>query len=183
MMKIIKKVGFVLLTLVALFLIIALFIDGEYSVAKSVEINKPKDVVFEYAKYLKNQDEYSAWAQMDPNMKKTFKGTDGKVGFVSSWNSKKEDVGVGEQEIMAIEDGEIIKFELRFKEPFEATDNAYISTKSVNDNQTKVTWGFEGKMNYPMNFFMLFMDMEEMLGPDLQKGLENMKSNLESTED
>lgn len=179
-MKILKKIGFVLLTLVALFFIIPLFVDGEYSVHKTVEINKPNDEVFDYAKHLKNQDEFSVWAQKDPNMKKTFTGTDGEIGFISAWDSKNEEVGVGEQEIIAIEEGKKISFELRFKEPFEATDNAFISTESINENKTKVTWGFDGKMNYPMNIMMLFMDMEEMLGPDLQNGLNNMKDNLES---
>lgn len=182
-MKILKKLGFLLLTLVALFFIIPLFVDGEYSVRKTVEINKPKEEVFDYVKYLKNQNEYSVWAQMDPNMKNSYKGEDGEVGFISSWESEDENVGVGEQEIVAIEDGKKISYELRFKEPFEAKDDAFITTTAINANKTKVTWGFDGKMDYPMNIFMLFMDMEGMLGPDLQKGLDNMKLNLESTED
>ena len=179
-MKILKKLGFILLTLVALFFIIPLFVDGEYSVRKSVEINKPKQEVFNYVKYLKNQDEYSVWAQKDPNMKKSYKGEDGEVGFISAWDSKDENVGVGEQEIVAIDEGKKISYELRFKKPFEAKDNAYISTTAINSSKTKVTWGFDGKMDYPMNIFMLFMDMEGMLGPDLQNGLDNMKLNLES---
>jgi hypothetical protein len=36
---------------------------------------------------------------MDPDMKKTYRGTDGTVGFVSEWESNKKDVGTGEQEI------------------------------------------------------------------------------------
>lgn len=181
-MRIIKKIVFVLLTLVALVLIVALFVNGKYSVEKSIEINQPKSDVFDYLKYLKNQDEFSTWAMKDPNMKKTFKGTDGKVGFVSAWDSKNEDVGMGEQEITAIKEGERIDYELRFKKPFEATDYAYMTTTSVNDSRTKVTWGFNGEMTYPFNLMMLFMDMEEMLGPELQKGLENLKANLEETE-
>lgn len=181
-MRILKKIGFVLLTLVALVLIVALFVNGEYSVRKSVEINQPKAEVFEYIKFLKNQDEFSVWAQMDPNMKKSYSGIDGEVGFISKWDSKKEEVGKGEQEIMKIVEGSRIDFELRFKVPFEATDKAFMETKSLSESKTKVTWGFDGKMSYPFNLMMLFMDMEGMLGPDLQKGLDNLKTNLEETE-
>ena len=52
---------------------------------------------------------------MDPDMKKTYRGTDGTVGFVSAWDSEKDDVGKGEQEIIKITDGERIDYELRFQ--------------------------------------------------------------------
>jgi hypothetical protein len=181
-MKFLKKLGFTLLALLALILIVALFVNGEYSVRKTVEINRSSDDVFEYVSLLKNQDEYSVWAKMDPNMKKTFTGTDGKVGFISAWDSDNEEVGKGEQEITKIIDGERIEMELRFIEPFEANDNGFINTESIGDNKTKVTWGFDGKIGYPWNL-MLFMDMEGMLGPDLQEGLDNLKEILESEQE
>lgn len=179
-MKFLKKLGFTILALIALLLILALFVNGEYSVRKTIEIDRSSDEIFEYVSHLKNQDEYSVWAQMDPDMKKTYTGTDGKVGFISAWDSKNEDVGKGEQEITKIISGERIETKLRFIEPFEATDDAFISTESIGENKTKVTWGFDGKIGYPWNLTLLFMDMEKMLGPDLQKGLENLKLLLEA---
>lgn len=177
-MKVLKKIGFVLAALIALFLIICLFIDGKYNVEKSIAINAPQEEVYDYIKYLKNQDEFSVWQRIDPNMEKTFTGTDATVGAVAGWSSENEQVGVGEQEIIAM-DGKRIDYELRFKEPFEATDNAYLEAISIEEDITKVNWGFKGEMPYPMNFFLLFMDMEEMLGGDLEKGLENLKKQIE----
>ncbi|MEO5593601.1 MAG: SRPBCC family protein, partial [Chitinophagaceae bacterium] len=142
-------------------------------------INRPVSEVFDYIKYLKNQDLYSVWAKRDPNMKKEFRGIDGTVGFVSAWESDQKNVGKGEQEILNIEDGNRLDFELRFIEPFEAKDNAYMITRPLNDTRTNVKWGFKGKMNYPMNFMMLFMNMENMLGKDLADGLANLKRILE----
>jgi hypothetical protein len=178
-MKIFRKIllGFVII--IALALIIPLFTHKEYAVVREISINKPKAQVFEYVKYLKNQNEFSVWARMDPSMKKEFRGTDGTVGFVSAWNSQDENVGKGEQEIKKISDGERIDYELRFIEPFEATDYAYMITENENDNATKVKWGFNGKMDYPMNMMLLVMDMDKMLGKDLETGLQNLKSNLE----
>jgi hypothetical protein len=92
--------------------------------------------VFDYVRLLNNQDNFSKWATMDPAMKKSFSGTDGTVGFVSAWESKKKDVGKGEQEIIKITEGQRIDYELRFKEPFEATDLAYITTEPISENQT-----------------------------------------------
>jgi hypothetical protein len=116
---------------------------------------------------------------MDPNMKKSYRGTDGTVGFVSAWESKIDSVGVGEQEIKKIIEGERVDFELRFIKPFEATEPAFMTTEAVSESQTKVKWGFSGHMDYPMNLMMLFMDFEKMIGDDLQTGLNNLKTVLE----
>ncbi|MBD1398494.1 SRPBCC family protein [Pontibacter sp. JH31] len=178
-MKILKKILLTVVALVVLALVVALFVNKEYAVEREITINRPKAEVYDYLKFLKNQDEFSVWATKDPNMKKDFRGTDGTVGFVSSWDSESDDVGAGEQEIKGMTEGERIDYELRFFRPFEATDNAYLVTEAVSENQTKVKWGFDGKMDYPMNLMLLFMDMEEMLGNDLQAGLDQLKVNLE----
>jgi uncharacterized protein YndB with AHSA1/START domain len=169
----------IILIFIAIPLIISIFSKKEYAVEREVVINKPKQEVFDYVKFLKNQDNYSIWATMDPGMKKEYKGIDGTVGFISAWDSENKEVGKGEQEIMKISDGERLDFQLRFKVPFEATDDAYMTTEAVADNQTRVKWGFTGKMDYPMNFMLLFMDMEKMIGKDLETGLSNLKNILE----
>jgi hypothetical protein len=155
-------------------------VKKEYAAERQITINEPKTEVFDYVKFLRNQDNFSKWATMDPAMKKDFRGTDGEVGFVSAWDSEMQSVGKGEQEITGIDEGNRIDFELRFMEPFEATDNAYMVTESVNDSVTNVKWGFDGKMKYPMNLMLLFMDMEGMLGGDLEQGLTNLKGVLEN---
>jgi hypothetical protein len=178
-MKILKGILLFIAGTVALLLIIALFVDKDYAVKREITINKPKSEVFDYLKLLRNQDNFSVWATRDASMKKEFRGTDGTVGFVSAWDSEMNEVGKGEQEIKKITEGDRIDFELRFIKPFEATDNAYMSTESVTDSSTKVTWGFNGRMDYPMNLMLLTMNMDEMLGKDLQEGLVNLKANLE----
>ena len=179
-MKIFKSIAIVAIALVAVVAISGFFIDGNYSVEREVTINKPKDQVFAYIKHLKNQDNFSVWAKMDPDMKKEYKGVDGTVGFISSWNSQNKEVGVGEQEIKNIVEGERIDFELRFKVPFEATDNAYMTTTAIDENTTLVKWGFNGKLNYPFNLMLVFQDMAAMLGPSLQDGLVSLKDIQES---
>lgn len=179
-MKILKKILIVLVILIAIPLVAALFVKKDYTVEREVTIHKPKQEVFDYVKYLKNQDNYSKWAMMDPDMEKTYRGTDGTEGFVSAWNSDKEDVGSGEQEIRKITEGQRIDFELRFFKPFESVSPAYMTTRATSEDQTKVTWGFEGHMNYPMNLMMVFVDFEKVIGDDLQTGLDNLKEILES---
>lgn len=178
-MRILKKILIGLTIVIAVSLILALFVKKDYAVERETIIDKPKSEVFEYIKHLKNQDNYSKWATIDPNMKKTYRGTDGTVGFVSAWESDNEDVGAGEQEIKKIIEGERVDFELRFFKPFEATEPAFMTTEVITENQTKVIWGFKGHMSYPMNLMMLFIDFEKIIGDDLQTGLNNLKNILE----
>jgi hypothetical protein len=178
-MKILKRILLGLVALIALILVIALFVDKDISAEREVVINKPKAEVFDYIKHIKNQDNYSVWNKKDPGMKKEYKGTDGTVGFVAAWESTDDQVGKGEQEITKITEGEGVEMKLRFKEPFEAEDDAYMTAESVSDTQTKVKWGFKGTMPYPMNIMLLFMDMEKELGGALQTGLDDMKIILE----
>lgn len=177
-MKIVKRILIVIVILVAIPLIAALFIKKDYSVEREITINKPKQEVFEYVKYLKNQNNYSKWARMDPKMKTEFRGTDGTVGFVSAWESEADSVGKGEQEIKGIKDGEKIDYEIRFIKPFESNANAFMTTEAAG-NQTKVKWGFNGRMPYPMNLMLALMDMDKAIGSDLQTGLTNLKGILE----
>lgn len=178
-MKALKKILIGLVALIALVLIIALFVKKEFGAEVEVVINKPKQEVFDYVKYLKNQNEYSVWAKMDPGMKKEFRGTDGTEGFVSAWDSDNKDVGKGEQEIKKITGQDRIDYEIRFIKPFESTSNSYMSVEAAGENQTKVKWAFSGSMAYPFNVMRLFMDMEKAISGDLQTGLNNLKGILE----
>ena len=178
-MKILKKIAIGILSLIALLLIVALFVRKDYAVVREVTINKPSQEVFDYVKFLKNMGNYSVWAKLDPNMKKEYRGTDGTVGFVSAWESNVKNVGTGEQEITKIVPGQQLDVELRFMKPFKSTDYAYMITENVSDNQTKVMWGFTGIMPYPMNLMLICVNMDKMLGNDLQTGLINLKSTLE----
>ncbi len=178
-MKIVKRIFLALLAIIAIVLIVAFFLPKKYEVEREISINQPKDSVFKYIKFLKNQDNYSTWSKKDPSMKKKYSGTDGTVGFISAWESTNKEVGVGEQEIKKIVEGESLELVLRFKTPFESEDDAYMTTEVVSPSQTKVKWGFKGEMPYPMNLMIPMMNMEKMLGDELTIGLENLKQILE----
>jgi uncharacterized membrane protein len=179
MNKFLKVFLVLLLSIFGIILITALFVRKDYKVERSISINRPKQVVYDYVKYLKNQNEYSVWAKIDPEMKKDFRGIDATAGFISAWDSQVKEAGKGEQEIVKIIEGERIDYVIRFFKPMKSTNNAFMSFKSENDSTTNVTWAFYGKMKYPTNLSLLFLDMDAMLGKDLSGGLSNLKVLLE----
>ena len=176
-MKIVKKILLGIVILIAILLVIALFVSKEYSVEREVTINKPKQEVFDYVKILKNQDQYNIWVMKDPKVRRDYKGTDGTIGFITTWDSDNNEVGKGEQEIKNVNEGNKIESEVRFEKPMKNTANVYMTTDAVADNQTKVKWGMAGKNSYPINLMNLFIP--DMLGKDMQNSLNNLKGVLE----
>lgn len=170
---------YIVLAIIVVFLILGLVAPKYYEVNRSIIVNKPVSEVFNYLKFLKNQDDWSPWKKKDPNMKQTFLGVDGEVGFISKWEGEKV-VGSGEQEITKIVENESVDTELRFIKPWKSQSDAYLRVIGLEDQQTNVTWGFKGKNVFPFSVFILFMNMDKAVGKDFEEGLENLKQQLEN---
>lgn len=156
--------------------VVPLFVRKDYSFSREITINKPVKDVFEYVKYLRNQEQYSKWVMTDPDMKKLLKGTDGSVGFIYGWDGNSK-AGEGQQEIKGITENQKVDIEIRFVRPFKGVAYTPISTIPVSENQTTVNWGMQGTQKYPMNLMNLFN--ESLLGKDLEASLSNLKNILE----
>jgi len=88
-MKIFKRTLIAVLAIAVVFLVVALFISPSIFVERTITINKSSHQVYDYISLVKNHDNFSVWASMDPEMKKEYRGTDGTVGFIFFWESKK----------------------------------------------------------------------------------------------
>ena len=176
-MKILKKVLLVLASLVILILVIALFVNKEYAVQRQITINKPSEEVFSYIKNLKNQDNYNKWIMADPDMRKSFSGTDGNVGFVYAWDGDKS-AGKGSQQIKQVKEGEQLDTEITFIKPFEGNAQTQMITQPITLTSTNVSWSMRSRSKYPMNIMNLFMD--NLLGNDMEASLTTLKQVLEN---
>ncbi|CAN5128925.1 SRPBCC family protein [soil metagenome] len=163
--------------LVVLLLLVAAFLKKDYMVSQSAIINQPKQVVYNYVKLIKNQQNYNKWVMADPNARIAERGVDGSPGFVYAWDSDNKQVGKGEQEILKLADGERIDSEVRFEKPFKNVAQIYMTTEVINEGQTRITWAMYGKNPYPMNLMNLFIP--GMLARDMNESLNNLKRMLE----
>lgn len=167
----------IVVIIVALPFLIALFVTKAYSVQRSIVIHQPASEVYAYIKYIKNQDYYNKWTMVDPNLRRTFTGTDGIIGFIYAWDSLDKSAGKGEQEITSLEENKSVSVTLRFEKPFKNTGYA-IQRLEAMGNDTRITWNMSGNNKYPLNIINLFID--KMLGPDLDTSLTNLKRILET---
>ena len=173
-----QTIAIIIILLVGLILLAASMMEKEYSLSSSIIINRPQNVVFDYVKHLKNQERYSKWVMADPNVKLTYTGTDGNVGFRAAWESADKNVGVGEQEIMSIQEGIGYDAEIRFEKPFKGISTANVTTEAMSSNQTKVTTTFNSKTPFPMNIMVPMI--KKMLQKDMDMNSENLKRVLEN---
>lgn len=175
-MKILKKILIVLLVIIAIPFIVALFVPKQFANEGQVVINKPIHEVFDYIKYVKNQDNFGVWQLSDPNMKTTEEGEDGTVGFKYSWESEK--LGKGAQLITNIVPNERMESDMFFLEFDDKPNKAYISVEEQAPGKTLVKWGISGETPYPWNLMSLLHNMDN----DFNEGLANLKEILESQE-
>lgn len=168
---------YILIPIIVLIIVLGLIAPKKFETSRSIVINRELEDVFQYLKYIKNQDNWSPWKKKDPNMIQWYKGLDGETGFVAKWKGNK-DVGEGEQEIINIIENESIDTQLRFFKPWKSESIGNLMVKSVEEGKTMVTWGFSGKNKFPFSIFMLFMSMDKMIGKDFEEGLESLKEIL-----
>ena len=176
-MRIIKIIGGVIGALVLVILILGLIAPSHTHIERSVTVQAPHDHVWYYVSSFAGMVQWSPWRELDPDQVAVIKN-DGAVGALYTWSGN-EDVGKGEQTITSINETEVVTH-LHFIDPFDAEADATTSVIKSEDG-VKVTWSYDADAPYPMNVMNLLMDMDKMLGPDFQKGMDKLKVLAEET--
>ena len=174
-MKLLKILGIILAIIVAVLIVLILAMPTKYNVERSIVIDAPGNIVYDQVRLFENFVKWSPWSALDPNMSYEITQPDGTVGSVYSWSGN-DSVGIGSLEIISITDDRIDQ-RLTFSAPWEAHDDAYYTFKDTPEG-IQVTWGLDGNLPRPTNIFGLFMDMENMIGGDYEKGLSNLKARV-----
>jgi hypothetical protein len=170
----------ILLALAFIALLLFIFIAGrpdEFIVSRSSTISAQPEKVFPMVTVLRAWEMWSPWTKLDPNAKSTYEGPASGVGAVMSWDGNKK-VGAGKMTIIESNLNEFIRIKLEFLKPFKATNAAEFNFQSKG-NQTIVTWSMTGKNNFFFKAFSLFMNCDDMVGRDFEKGLTNLRSVVE----
>jgi len=168
----------IIVVLIAVFAVVVALQPSHYQVERSATMAAPPAAVFAQVNDFHKWEAWSPWAKIDPNMKQTYEGAPAGTGAIYSWAGN-NDVGEGRMTITDSRPSELIKIKLEFIKPFAAV-NATDFTFTPQGNQTAVKWTMSGEKNFLMKAFMLFGNMDKMVGDDFEKGLRQMKAVAEA---
>ncbi len=172
-----KKILYIIIGLIAVYLILCIFGSSSMKVERSTEINAPADMIRSKITDLKFfYESWSPWTEKDPAMKVTYTGEPGKEGSSMAWESDKKEVGIGSMTYKYTH-GDTVMQALYFKGQGEAQVYHVVS---ANGAGSKVTWIMQNKIPFVMRGMMLFMNIDKMVGPDFEKGLAKLKTAIES---
>src|ERR1700760_2698488 len=93
---------YIILGIIALFLIVAAAVGTGWSYEKSVLINAPVERVWSNVNTLHACNKWSPWMSKDENILLKYSGTDGTPGASFSWDSENKNVGAGNQTITKV---------------------------------------------------------------------------------
>lgn len=170
-----KKVLLIVLLIPIILVIVSVFLPSHYRVVRSIQISARPEAIFTNINTLKTWPEWTAWTvERFPDMKTSFAGPDSGAGATYTWEGKTS--GRGELKLTR-SNPDRIEFDLDFEQ------GKYVSKGSIaiepSGGSVKVIWTNEGDLGWnPVSrYFGLFMD--KLMGPDFEKGLQNLKERVE----
>jgi hypothetical protein len=178
MKKVLLAVLLLIVVGVGTVLVLASTKPDQYTVVRSTGIGAPPEVVFGYVNDFHRWPEWSPWEKLDPAMKRTLSGAESGVGAEYAWVGN-QDVGEGRMKITTSEPSSKIGVQLDFIKPFESSSVCDFALAPA-EGGTQVTWTMTGNHNFMSKVMCVFVDMDQMIGKDFEKGLVTLKSVSES---
>ena len=154
-----------------------------YHVERKLEVAAPADRVFGVLNDLHRFAGILVFfgSPLDPNLQKTFAGPPAGAGQSLAWNDSK-DVGTGKLTIEESDPGRKVGMKLEFIKPMKSTATCAL-TLAATPTGSLVTWSMDGNHNFVGKAFGMFMDMDTMLGNDIEQGLARLKTDAEGAKE
>jgi hypothetical protein len=148
-----------------------------FAIERSALIQAPAGVIYPHIASLRAMNQWSPFAQGDPQMKIVYEGPDGAVGSSSAWDSKQ--MGKGKMIVTGLSPDRQVDLRLEFLSPYEATNTAKF-VLAAEGSATRVTWRMEGTNGFLGKAFGLVMNTEKMVGGQFEKGLASIQTLTEA---
>jgi uncharacterized protein YndB with AHSA1/START domain len=173
----IKKIALGVLAIIVLILGLAAMQPDSFSVRRSIAVKAPPEKIAPLLTDFHQWASWSPWEKLDPNMKRTFSGAASGKGAVYEWEGN-SDVGKGRMEILDASTPARTVVKLAFLDPVESHSTTEFTLTPRGDSTT-VTWNMHGPMPFLSKLMTVFMNMDDMIGKDFDKGLAQLKTAAE----
>lgn len=151
-----------------------------FKVERTIHIHAPPERVFALVEDFKSWEQWSPWANIDPNMRQTYSGPATGVGSRHEWSGNRK-AGAGSQTIVESDPPKRLGIRLEFEKPFKASNRVeFVFTPE--DHGTRAQWIMTGvNKNIIWRHVSLLVSMDKMVGGDFEKGLAQLKALAEAT--
>ncbi len=143
------------------------------TVSRAVVINAPESEVFGYVNAPKRFNEWSPWAEYDPDATYSYSGPESGKGARMEWEGAS--IGSGSQEITGSDPNRRVDVALSF-EGEDATAHYLLAPSGAG---TRLTWQFQSELG--VNPFERWMGVlyDRWIGADYEKGLRKLRNLAE----
>jgi hypothetical protein len=176
MLKTLAIIGVVAVVVIAGILLYATTKPDSFRVQRAVLINAPPDKVFALINDFKAWPAWSPYEKKDPAMKRSLGAVTAGKGATYAWEGDKN-VGQGSMEMLESGPRKIL-IKLDFLKPFEAHNMAEFGLEPKGDS-TSVSWAIYGPSPFMSKVIGTFMNIDDMIGRDFEKGLADLKAAAE----
>lgn len=168
------KVAFLLAGLIAIVVVgLSAIGPAKTEVERSIYINGKMQDLYAFLLDFRNYQVWQPAIGLDSAMTSRIEGPKGEGGKYF-WSGN-ELVGSGNLEIVKADPYRFIEMRVLYTEPWEV-EASYLFRLSPEKNGSKVTWRYEAKNAFLSRISLLFMNMDKLLGAELESGLEHMRS-------
>jgi hypothetical protein len=176
MLKTLAIIGVVVVVAIGGILLYAATKPDSFRVQRTVLISASPDKVFPLINDIKAWTVWSPYEKKDPAMKRAYGAVTAGKGATYAWEGDKY-VGQGSMEIVESSPRKIV-LKLDFLKPFEAHNMGEFVLEPKGDS-TSVTWAIYGPSPYMSKVVGTFMNIDDMIGRDFEKGLADLKAVAE----
>lgn len=173
-MRVLKNLLLAIVAVVVVFAVVGVALPRTVHVERSIAIDAPPVVVFTLVNGFARFNEWSPWADIDPEgTEYAYSGPATGVGARMSWSSDNPRVGVGSQEIVASQPNSRVDTRLDFGP--QGTADAFFRLEP-DAGGTRVTWGFETDFGWNLvGRYLGFFLFDAALGGDYEHGLAKLE--------
>jgi hypothetical protein len=174
-----KKFLIILGLLCLLYIVLALvgpkrvFVEREILIAKPVKMIRTKLVDFKYF-----NENWNPWMDLDPAMIITYHGEAGVPGHSYQWDGNKK-VREGKM-LYESTQGDTVFMKVMFGKDGKMGKADAALVVSETEGGTIVKWTMHSEIGFIQRPFMLFVNMDKMVGELYENGLEKLKLAIES---
>ena len=178
-MKILRMLFLLIVVVIAVVLCMAALKPNTFHVERSALIPAAPDAVFATVNDFHRWPAWSPWEKIDPAMKTTYGGADRGKDATYAWVGN-DKAGEGKMTITESAPASHIGIQLDFIKPFAASNQVGFDFKPEGEG-TRVTWSMDGASPFMMKVITVFMNMDQTIGKDFEKGLAALPAAVEGT--